>query len=128
MQVFKKGKKGQLNMIMRPLCSNCKQRPKAVNYHKNGKVFYRKQCEICVKNKGKILGLPRWQMAGYVKKTECDKCSYKSKHPQQFNVYHMDGNLNNCRYNNLKTICANCQRMLQIQGFKWTQGDLLPDV
>ena len=28
---------------------------------------------------------------------------------------------------NLKTICANCQRIMQKQGVKWKQGDLLPD-
>ena len=28
---------------------------------------------------------------------------------------------------NLKTICANCQRILQKLGVKWKQGDLVPD-
>ena len=77
--------------------------------------------------KGKPMGQPKWQQSGYVKKSECDKCSHKSRHPQQFNVFHVDGNLNNCRFNNLKTVCANCQRVLQAQGIKWVQGDLVPD-
>ena len=29
---------------------------------------------------------------------------------EQFNVYHIGGDLNNCLPNNLKTVCANCQR------------------
>ena len=36
-------------------------------------------------------------------------------------------NLRNTSYRNLKTICANCQRVLQKEGVKWKQGDLLPD-
>ena len=52
---------------------------------------------------------------------------FKSKHLEQFNVYHIDGSLRNTSYRNLKTICANCQRVLQKEGVKWKQGDLLPD-
>ena len=37
------------------------------------------------------------------------------------------GDLNNTLRSNLKTICANCQRLMQKQGAKWKQGDLLPD-
>mgnify|MGYP000019773004 CR=1 FL=1 len=50
-----------------------------------------------------------------------------SKHDEQFNVYHIDGDLENCHPNNLKTICANCQRIMQKQGVRWKQGDLRPD-
>jgi hypothetical protein len=42
-------------------------------------------------------------------------------------VFHIDGNLENCRPQNLKTICANCQRILQKEGVVWKQGDLVPD-
>jgi hypothetical protein len=44
-----------------------------------------------------------------------------------FNVFHIDGNLNNCKFNNLKTVCANCQRSLHLEGIRWKQGDLVPD-
>jgi hypothetical protein len=44
-----------------------------------------------------------------------------------FNVFHIDGSLENCQFNNLKTICANCQRIMQKEGVRWKQGDLLPD-
>jgi hypothetical protein len=110
---------------MRPLCK-CKQRPCAVNYKKGGKTFYRTLCERCLRN-GVNYGVPLWKQRGYDKKDYCEKCAFESNHSEQFNVYHIDGDLKNCRPNNLKTICANCQRLLQKQGVKWKQGDLLPD-
>lgn len=110
---------------MRPLCV-CGQRPAAINYYKNNKAYYRKKCEICLKN-GVGYGIPKWQLFGYKKKDICEKCGFKSKHSEQFNVYHIDGDLNNSRPTNLKTICANCQRIIQKEGYKWKQGDLLPD-
>jgi predicted HNH restriction endonuclease len=42
-------------------------------------------------------------------------------------VFHVDGELNNCRPVNLKTVCANCARVLHKEGVKWKQGDLRPD-
>jgi hypothetical protein len=110
---------------MRPLCKNCNQRPVAVNYYKEGQIFYRSKCDHCAKGRGKEM--PLWQREGYKKKNVCDKCGFSSKHPEQFSVFHVDGDLTNCRYNNLKTICANCQRILHKEGAKWRQGDLTPD-
>jgi hypothetical protein len=46
---------------------------------------------------------------------------------KRINVFHIDGSLENCQFNNLKTICANCQRIMQKEGVRWKQGDLLPD-
>jgi hypothetical protein len=110
---------------MRPLCI-CGLKPAAINYYKNGKTFYRKKCETCLgTNTGH--GIPKWQIAGYKKKNFCEKCGYKSNFEEQFNVYHVDGDLNNCRPSNIKTICANCQRIIQKEGYKWRQGDLRPD-
>ena len=110
---------------MRPLCKTCGQRPCAVNYYKDKKVFYRSQCDTC--SRGATPKKPRWYQLGYRQKDYCEKCGFKSKNPEQFNVYHIDGDLNNCRPGNLKTICANCQRILQKEGVKWKQGDLRPD-
>lgn len=111
---------------MRPLCL-CGQRPAAINYRKNGKTYYRKRCERCLRTGGKNIGIPKWKQFGYTKKDICEKCGFKSKHSEQFNVFHVDGNLDNCRPTNLKTICANCQRIVQKEGVKWKQGDLVPD-
>ena len=110
---------------MRPLCK-CSVRPCAINYKKNGKTYYRSQCEICMKN-GQHYGIPRWYRAGYRIKKQCDKCGFKSPHKEVFRVFHIDENLDNCRHSNLKTVCANCQRVLHKEGFTWKQGDLTPD-
>lgn len=110
---------------MRPLCI-CGQRPAAINYKKNRKTYYRKYCETCLRN-GVGYGTPRWKLSGYQKKSHCEKCNFKSSHSEQFNVYHIDGNLENCKPSNLKTVCANCQRIIQKEGYKWKQGDLKPD-
>lgn len=108
---------------MRPLC-NCGRAPVAINYYKEGKPFYRSQCGLCIKG----VKQPRWQSAGYKIKPACDKCGFKSLFKELFNVYHIDGDLNNCRHANLKTVCANCQRLLHREGVKWKQGDLVPDL
>ena len=110
---------------MRSLCKSCGEKPCAVNYHRADKTFYRSQCDTC--SRGATVKKPRWQQSGYKKKDYCEKCGFKSKHSEQFNVYHVDGNLDNCRPTNLKTICANCQRTLQKEGVIWRQGDLVAD-
>jgi len=110
---------------MRPLCI-CQQRPAAINYRKAGKIYYRKKCETCLRN-GDGHGIPLWKQRGYDQKDSCEKCGFKSRDPEVFNVFHIDGELKNCRHTNLKTICANCQRTLQKEGMRWKQGDLRPD-
>lgn len=111
---------------MRPLCE-CGLKPAAINYRKNGKTFYRKKCGPCARAGTAGATVPNWKKRGYQKKSYCEKCGFKSSYEEQFNVYHVDGDLNNCRHKNLKTICANCQRILQKEGVKWRQGDLTPD-
>jgi hypothetical protein len=110
---------------MRPLCK-CGERPKAVNYHKKGKVYYRSLCEICAAH-GVGHGIPRWQRAGYKIKAQCEKCGFKSQYSEVFRVLHVDGNLDNCRHSNLKTVCANCVTLLSREGITWRQGDLVAD-
>ena len=111
---------------MRPLCV-CGFRPAAINYVKNGRTYYRSMCEACLKG-GKYAGIARWYRAGYTLKNYCDKCGFKSQHADVFNVFHIDGDLNNCKHTNLKTVCANCQRVLHKEGVRWKQGDLVPDL
>jgi hypothetical protein len=109
----------------RPLCI-CGFRPAAINYHKNGKTYYRKKCEVCLIG-GVSKGIPKWYRDGFRLNNSCDKCGFKSKHKEQFNVFHIDGNLNNTKPTNLKCICANCQRTLAKEGFNWRRADLQPD-
>lgn len=113
-------------MKIRNLCKNCNKRPVAINYYKGNKVFYRSKCDHCAKKRKD--GRPTWQRSGYVKKPICEKCGFNSKHPEQFDVYHIDGDLSNVRYSNLKTVCANCQRVLHKLKLPWKQGDLIPDL
>ena len=108
---------------MRPLC-NCGFGPVAVNYYRNGKPYYRSQCGACSRGVKK----PRWFTAGYKIKSSCDKCGYRSPHAEVFAVFHVDGDLNNCRPANLKTVCANCARVLHKEGIRWRQGGLVPDL
>lgn len=110
---------------MRPLCKTCLDKPCAVNYHKNNKTFYRSECDSCAR--GATPKKPRWYQLGYRQKDFCEKCGFKGKYSAVFNVFHIDGNLDNCRPANLKTVCANCQRTLHQEGVKWRQGDLTPD-
>lgn len=110
---------------MRNLCKICRQRPVAINYYKEGKPYYRSKCDHC--SRGRKEGDPLWAVAGYKKKNVCDKCGYTSKYLEQFDVFHVDGNLTNCRVTNLKTVCANCQRVLHKEGARWRQGALTPD-
>ena len=124
---MKRGKKGLifLNILMRPLCK-CGIRPRAINYKKGNRVYYRSLCEICLAH-GVNHGIPRWQRAGYKIKNQCDKCGFKSPHKEVFRVFHVDGNLDNCRPSNLKTVCANCRTILAKEGITWRQGDLVAD-
>ena len=111
---------------MRPLCQ-CGFRPAAVNYKKGKKTYYRRQCEVCLHH-GKIkYGIPRWMQAGYKKQSICEKCGFKSTSEKQLDVFHIDGDMNNCRHNNLKTVCANCNRLIHVKKQGWRQGDLTAD-
>lgn len=111
---------------MRDLCKACKKRPAAVNYYKQGRPYYRSMCDHCSRSRKE--GIPLWQKVGYKKKTACDKCGFRSKYPEQFDIYYVDGNPGNCRPGNLKTVCANCQRILYKFKLPWRQGDLKPDL
>jgi hypothetical protein len=110
---------------MRKLCKKCQSRPVAINYYKEGRPYYRSTCDHC--SRGSKKSRPLWELAGYKKKTACERCKFTSKYEDQFDVFHVDGNLRNCRHANLKTICANCQRSLHNEGVQWRRGDLVPD-
>ena len=112
--------------MTRPLCG-CGLRPADINYKKGTKIYYRSKCALFLRYGGVVKVMPKWYQDGYLMKSVCDKCGFKSKYKEQFNVFHIDGNLNNSRSANLKTVCANCQRVLHKEGTLWRQGDLLPD-
>lgn len=114
--------------MSRPLCPACNQRLCAVNYYKNNQTHYRSRCGYCISRKRQIkTPEPRWKIAGYKKKTTCDRCGFKSKYNGQLLVYHIDGNLHNSNFRNLKTICLNCEVEIRRANLPWRPGDLEPD-
>ena len=68
-----------------------------------------------------------WEKSGYRKKTICERCGFRAKNQIQLDVFHVDGSLLNNKTNNLKTICANCQRLFGVTEKQWRLGDLVPD-
>jgi hypothetical protein len=115
-------------MEYRKLCQICGKKPVAVNYRMHGKTYYRSKCDTCCRKKRNLpVPKPKWMLEGYKKKTQCEKCGFKAKYKEQLFVYHIDGDLNNVKQQNLKTICANCQYEISREGLGWRQGDLVPD-
>jgi hypothetical protein len=114
--------------MIRPICPECRQRNRAVAYHKYERVYYRSRCMQCL-NKAKKLRSPkpRWQLSGYKKKATCDRCGFRAKYSAQLLVYHVDGSLNNSSLRNLKTICQNCVVEIAKLDLVWKPGDLEPD-
>lgn len=108
---------------MRPVCEICGQRPKAVNYRKDDKVYYRRRCEQCLKLHKPVK--PLWVDSGYKVKRFCEACGFKPVLRSQVTVFYVDGDLTNIHSSNLKTVCLNCNAELISTG--WRRGDLTPD-
>lgn len=115
-------------MLTRELCPICHVNPIAVNYIKDGVTHYRNSCNNCIR-KGKKLKAqpPLWKKAGYKKKPQCEICGFKLEYPSQSVVYHVDGNLQNVSWHNLKTVCLNCQQKLYHSRVGWKAGPIRPD-
>ena len=54
-------------------------------------------------------------------------CGFKAREQIQLDVLFIDGNKNNTNDVNLKTVCANCQRLASVKRLRWTVGDLEVD-
>ena len=111
----------------RKLCVKCAKNYRAYNYRKENKIYYRRLCETCLYDRKDRVRIPQWARKGYRKKTQCENCGFKAKEMTQLNVYFIDGNQKNCDPLNLKTICANCQRLKSTQELGWSIGDLEVD-
>ena len=115
--------------MIRPICPECKQRPRAVAYHKYDRIYYRSMCTWCLnKSKKKRAPTPLWQLNGYKKKPTCDRCGFRAKYAAQLLVYHVDGNMNNSAVRNLRTVCQNCVVEVAKSTAPWKAGDLEPDL
>ena len=54
-------------------------------------------------------------------------CGFTAQHPYQLDVYYVDANMTNNTASNLKTVCANCQRLSSVRRLGWRVGDLVAD-
>ena len=115
-------------MLKRPICKDCNKNYSAINYIRKGKTYYRRICDSCGKVKAKKK--PRvllWEKVGYKKKPHCDSCGFKSLYASQMTVFHIDGDLNNVAFSNLRTICLNCVEIVKRKEVTWRRGDLTVD-
>lgn len=115
--------------MYRPYCTTCNENLAAINYVINNKTYFRKSCSSCLRKKTKFKPVPPpWSKSGYKKKHKCDRCNFVAKNvKKQLRVYYVDGNLKNNDWNNLKTICLNCQAALEDTRQGWKPADLIAD-
>jgi hypothetical protein len=114
--------------MKRPVCNVCNQKYCAVNYRKDDVLHYRSKCDSCIRKSRKQKPVPpKWSKQGYKKKLVCDRCGFRARYAGQTVVYHIDGELNNCNLNNLKTICLNCSVEVMKLDLPWKVGDLTED-
>lgn len=115
-------------MLKRPICEACNKNYRAINYIRKGKTYYRSIYDSYGKKKAKKKPItPNWEKAGYKKKSTCDLCGFKPVYPSQTTVFHIDGDLNNVSFNNLRTICLNCVEVVKRKEVTWKRGDLTVD-
>jgi len=91
----------------RPFCKNCKVGlAKANGKSKHGFQQWHKYCSDCAKGAYS----PKF---GFLlkKKSYCEECGFTAKDKCQLDITYIDGNNKNKSDNNLKTICANCNRL-----------------
>ena len=103
---------------MRELCERCGEHPKAINYKKDGKTFYRRFCDACIVEKKKNVK-PQWQRDGYKKKFKCESCGFVAKFPEQLEVVDYS--------NTFRTICLNCEIVFDKEKKLTIKGDLRSD-
>ena len=93
----------------RPFCQNCKTslaKPNGISKH--GFKKWHKYCATCAKaayNKkfGFLLN----------KKNKCEKCGFIAEDKCQLDIIYKDNNQKNKVKSNMRTLCANCNRVYQ---------------
>ena len=95
----------------RGTCKCCGIRPRAINYIKNEKTFYRSKCEVCLVGNNEFK-VPLWKKDGYIKQKICEFCDFTALFTEQLTVV-----TENRKY---KTICLNCQVEYKLAGKKLT--------
>jgi hypothetical protein len=113
---------------IRPICKACNKNYRAINYIRDDVTHYRSICDECGRKKDKKKPQrPHWEKSGYKKKSTCDICGFKSLYPSQMTVFHIDGDLKNAAFSNLRTICLNCVEVVKRKEVTWKRGDLQVD-
>ena len=112
-----------------PMCMECKAKPRAYAYKKKDRIYWRRLCDTCNRKKSqkRIGGITPLQRSGYKKRRKCELCGFKAQDQSQLDVFFVDGNLRNVNETNLKTVCANCQRLGGVRRLGWRVGDLIAD-
>ena len=113
----------------RPLCKTCKTKPRAYAYKRNSKIYWRSQCDTCIRKEAgkRVGGVTALQRSGYKMRKKCELCGFKAQDKAQMDVLFVDGDLRNTAATNLKTVCANCQRLGSTRRLGWRVGDLVAD-
>ena len=114
---------------VRPMCMECKAKPRAYAFKKKDRIYWRRLCDTCnrKKSQNRIGGITPLQRSGYKKRRKCELCGFKAQDQSQLDVFFVDGNLRNVNETNLKTVCANCQRLGGVRRLGWRVGDLIAD-
>ena len=114
---------------VRPMCMECKAKPRAYAYKKKDRIYWRRLCDTCNRKKSqkRIGGITPLQRSGNKKRRKCELCGFKAQDQSQLDVFFVDGNLRNVNETNLKTVCANCQRLGGVRRLGWRVGDLIAD-
>ncbi len=93
----------------RPLCELCKvSLAKQNGVSKHGFKKWHKYCSSCAKasynpKNGHLLN----------KKNKCEKCGFVPEDKCQLDIVYKDGDKKNKTKSNMKTLCANCNRLHQ---------------
>ena len=113
----------------RPLCTECKTKPRAYAYKRYDRIYWRSKCDTCIRKKAgkRVGGVTPLQRSGYKKHKKCELCGFKAQNKSQLDVLFVDGDLRNTNVTNLKTVCANCQRLGSTRRLGWRVGDLVAD-
>ena len=111
--------------IIRPICKKCNKNYCAINYKKLGITHYRSLCDDCGRKRKKLPPYkPNYEKGNYKKKPTCDLCGFKSIYSTQITVFHIDGDLENIKLANLRSICLNCIEVVKKKQVTWKRGDL----
>ena len=115
--------------MKRPLCKQCNEKPRAYAYKLGTKIYWRSKCDTCIRKKAgkRVGGVTALQRSGYKKDRKCELCGFKAQDKAQLDVLFVDGDLRNTTATNLKTVCANCQRLGSTRRLGWRVGDLVAD-